>query len=296
MQSSYPFLSVDYFIEISDIALLEIGHTLPNMTKYNYPVIFVKTEILNNFIDSLLSIQKPYKLITGCNDDMAVPYIHYPTNDTYIIDRHNRLLDHSYLLKWYSKNICIHHPKLTAIPIGPKMQWHTSNFFGEDKTKLLERYNKYYLKPQELLLNSESKPNLLYMNMDASTTNDPFYKDHANIRKNTIDSLVSKGFTLSQGKANEEYILELQTYKFCISPPGRGIDAHRTWEALMLGTIPICISSSLDSIYEKLPVLILSDYSCITREYLNEQYTKMKDKEYDFSVLYCDYWKHTIEN
>lgn len=130
--------------------------------------------------------------------------------------------------------------------------------------------------------------------MEVSTTNKPFYKEHTDIRQNAINSLVSKGFTLSKAKGNEEYILELRTHKFCISPPGRGIDAHRTWEALMLGTIPICISSSLDSIYEKLPVLIVSDYSSITTEYLNEQYNRIKDKNYDFSVLYCDYWKNEI--
>lgn len=150
MQSSYPFLSVDYFIKISDITLIEIGDSLPDMNNYSIPLIFVKTELLNNFIDLLFTIEKPYKLITGCNDDMAIPYIDYPTNDTYIIDRHNSLLNHSFLLKWYSKNICIHHPKLTAIPIGPRIQWTTLQFFGEDKTNLLERYNKYYLKPQEL--------------------------------------------------------------------------------------------------------------------------------------------------
>jgi hypothetical protein len=92
----------------------------------------------------------------------------------------------------------------------------------------------------------------------------------------------------------DKYLAELRSHKFCVSPPGRGIDAHRTWEALMVGTIPICISSSLDEIYEKLPVIVVDDYSVITKEYLENIYPTIIAKEYDFSILYCDYWKERI--
>ena len=84
------------------------------------------------------------------------------------------------------------------------------------------------------------------------------------------------------------------SYKFCISPPGAGIDVHRTWESLMVGTIPICISSPLDYIYKDLPVVLVDDYSVVTKEFLEDKYSILKDKEYDFSCIYGDYWKSLI--
>jgi len=288
--SSYPFLSVDYLIEISDIRILNINDTL-NITR-EMPIIFVNTDILYNFILQLLEIKVPYILITGCNDDWCVPYNTYPPSQT-TVQLYNILLNNEKLVRWYSKNICISHPKLVAVPIGPKMQWYTTNFFGEDKTDTLKLYNKHYLEPSKKFKDTLSKPNLLYVNMDINTTNNPFYIKHINIRKDLIQH-VSKEFNISSNTSIEKYIEELSRCKFCVSPPGRGIDAHRTWESLMVGTIPICISSDLDSIYEKLPVLIVNDYTVITKDFLEAEYLKITSKNYDFSILYCNYWKTQI--
>jgi hypothetical protein len=173
------------------------------------------------------------------------------------------------------------------------MQWRSCEFYGESKTLTLELYNKYYKNPKEMI--NLDKPNLLYINMDNNTTISPFYKAHTNIRDTATVTLESNGFTRQSNKPLEDYIRELSTYKFCISPPGRGIDAHRTWECLMVGTIPICISSPLDSIYRDLPVIIVNNYSVITRTFLEEQYVTIK-KNCDVLSLYGDYWKSLIRN
>lgn len=57
-------------------------------------------------------------------------------------------------------------------------------------------------------------------------------------------------------------------YAFAICPPGNGLDCHRTWESLLLGNIPIVRRSSLDELYDGLPVAIVDDYSEITSEAL----------------------------
>ena len=83
-----------------------------------------------------------------------------------------------------------------------------------------------------------------------------------------------------------------------MAPPGNGIDTHRTWECLMVGTIPILIHSPMNSLYDDLPVLIISieDIHEITEEYLNRKYIEIfenKDK-YNFEKLYTPYWKSKI--
>jgi len=53
-------------------------------------------------------------------------------------------------------------------------------------------------------------------------------------------------------------------YTFVLSPHGMGLDCHRTWEALALGHIVLVPSSSLDAMYEGLPVIPLKKWSEIT--------------------------------
>jgi hypothetical protein len=55
-------------------------------------------------------------------------------------------------------------------------------------------------------------------------------------------------------------------YAFSISPYGNGLDCHRTWEDLVLGCIVIVKTSPLDPLYDGLPVVIVDDWSEITRE------------------------------
>ena len=78
-----------------------------------------------------------------------------------------------------------------------------------------------------------------------------------------------------------------------------GLDCHRTWEALYTGTIPIVISSSINELYEDLPVLIVPDWDSITKEFLEQKYeeiqNKLKNNEYNMDKLYFEYWKNMIE-
>ena len=50
-------------------------------------------------------------------------------------------------------------------------------------------------------------------------------------------------------------MLEISKFKFVLSPPGAGIDCHRTWELLYLDCIPIVQSSTINELYDDLPVL-----------------------------------------
>ena len=291
--SSAPFLSVDFLIdELAECKILKQGDPLVSSSK----MIFIKTQLLANYIPDLLKLDHDFTLLVGCNDDMCVPYGTYPCNDADVKSLYDSLLNYKHLLKLYSKNICITHPKLVAFPIGPKMQWVSDEFFGEPKDLILSVYNQYFLEPSKKFNDQMLKPNLLYVNIAEWTTDFTFFAGHRNVRRAALDSLQRNGFQVARQVDNERYIRALQTHKFCISPPGRGIDAHRTWEALMVGTIPICLSSSLDPIYAKLPVLIVKEYSMITEQFLLEQYDILKNKSasYDFSVLYTDYWKKEI--
>ena len=283
-QSSRPFISVDYWLELSDTILDSPGKKLGKNAK----IIFLKTDLISNYIEQLENHNTDFILISASNIDYCVPYLSYPGNNNLV----SRILNCKNLLRWFCKNPCIVNPKIEPIPIGPKWQWHSTEFYGESKTKHLHIFKKYCMNPKKLFYSNKSK--LLYINFTPSSTSNPFYKPHVNNRENALKDL-SRNFDTTNNKLDfENYIIQLSKYKFCISPPGNGIDCHRTWEALMVGTIPIVVASPLDKLFDNLPVIIVRDYKSISKKYLDEKYYELRRKKYNFSKLYTNYWKKYI--
>ncbi|CAF3036451.1 unnamed protein product, partial [Rotaria sp. Silwood2] len=90
-------------------------------------------------------------------------------------------------------------------------------------------------------------------------------------------------------------------YSFWLSPRGNGIDCHRTWEALYLDAIPIVWNSSLNILYEHLPVVIIQNYTEITETFLREKLHEISMKKYyqmnqtyQFEKLRNSYWRQLI--
>jgi hypothetical protein len=112
---------------------------------------------------------------------------------------------------------------------------------------------------------SAEKKYLLYMNFSAGT--------NPSARKPAYDYFKDKDFCHVTGRMSvESYLWNVVHAKFVVSPHGNGLDCHRTWEALYLGVIPIVKTSSLDQLYEDLPVLIVDDWSDVTREFLETKW------------------------
>ena len=142
--------------------------------------------------------------------------------------------------------------------------------------------------------NQDLKKNLLYFNFN-QTTNNPLYQPHKNIRHTAKSDLLKNGFKYNESENFENYIKTLSTYKFCVAPPGRGIDSHRCWEALMVGTIPIVISSSINELYDDLPVIIVDSWNVITVQFLNQKYDEILNTSYNFEKVYSKYWLNKIK-
>ena len=79
-------------------------------------------------------------------------------------------------------------------------------------------------------------------------------------------------------------------YAFVVSPPGEGLDCHRTWEALCLGCIPIMLSSPLDDMFEDLPVLIVKRWNDLSRDLLYKTILEYKEREFAWNKLTLKYW------
>jgi hypothetical protein len=61
-----------------------------------------------------------------------------------------------------------------------------------------------------------------------------------------------------------ELLAVYAAHAFVLSPHGNALDCYRTWEALLMGCIPIVKRSVIDRLYDGLPVAIVDDWSEIT--------------------------------
>jgi hypothetical protein len=50
-------------------------------------------------------------------------------------------------------------------------------------------------------------------------------------------------------------------HAFVAAPMGHGVDTHRLWEVLALGSVPVVLSSSLDMLYAGFPVIVLGSWA-----------------------------------
>lgn len=291
-----PYLSNDLFILYADVVFNVVVQNATfyemiqngfSIKKGKHVVIFINSLIFVNYINLLFTLNVPYILITTCNDDVCMPNLKN-------INEFTKLLETNMLVMWYTKNPCASHSKIMPIPIGPKWQHHSWHFFGEDKTSTIKVLDQFCQTPYEHFKNKTLKTNLLYFNFSLETTDNPFTVSHKNIRRQIEHTLQTNGFNKNKNGNFEEYMACLTTHKYCISPPGRGIDTHRTWECLMVGTIPIVLSSPLDILFKNLPVIVVDNYYIITEQYLLDKYDEIYNKTYDFSIVYSNYWKNKL--
>lgn len=259
--SSAPFITGDTFRSFVDHVFDETCLSFDPIKVGQGDVIFVKTdwEYLEEFFENYHpKINCEYILVTHNSDHSAPgPFFNY--------------LDDPKLLAWFGQNVeGFSHPKLYPIPIGLANRcWSHGN---PDLFKTM------------LPLSQKSQRSILcYLNFQPATypTERGYVWDlFANQPWCQVDSF----------KELSQYLLDLTKAKFVISPRGNGLDCHRTWEALLMGAIPVVRRSSLDSMYEDLPVLIVEDWTVITEDYLNEQYQLLKSKKNCPEKLFINYW------
>ena len=190
-------------------------------------------------------------------------------NSSYGIDAsYSSFLNNDKILRWYAQNANFHHDKLTSIPLGiANRRWPHGNI------DLIEAANNSPI----------DKEYLLYMNFDINT--------NVKERSAVFNAFEGKDFVLNaERKPFEDYLKDLRASKYCLSPPGAGIDCHRIWESIAVGTIPIVESCHNVLFHSKMPIMIINDWSEVTEDYLEHKYEFFQSSLYDKSPLYLDYW------
>ena len=95
------------------------------------------------------------------------------------------------------------------------------------------------------------------------------------------------------------YYETISKSKFMICPRGCGLDTYRLWDCLYLGCIPIIVKYEGYQDFEDLPILFVEkweDYLALTEDYLNQKYSEMIDKIYNYDKLKFSWWENLISS
>ena len=172
--------------------------------------------------------------------------------------------------RWYAQNLSCRHDKILPLPIGiANPKWSHGN---------VDRFRRI---SQE----DNKKDNLLYVNFNIATnraermyclskighpvkTKYPDYSilaDHDNFVNSTQDG----------------YLRDISKSYFVVSPNGNGLDCHKTWESIYMGSIPIVTRSVMTERFIEMgiPLLAIDRWDDFDALDLNE-------------MLFEDIWKN----
>ena len=257
------------FIEISNIIYCPIFNNL--YCRYNIdiindinhldkPIVYTHMDYINQLFNVLKNIEKKLILISH-NGDTCTPDMQIP----------------DCIEKWFSQNVTIKNEKLESIPIGIE----NDVWFPE-----IGKKNKILDKIEEV----KNIKNILYVNHNINTNikerEEPyvlFNNDWTTLKK------------YKNGENFDEYIDDIYNHKFVLCPNGNGIDTHRLWETLYLKSIPIVKHSINTDFYSDLPICFVNDWKEINEDFLNKEYNRILNNNWNLDKLNFEYWKNKIK-
>ena len=223
--SSRPFVSGDSFRGLAT-HVFEPGSRLDPRSVRRSEVVFVQSSEIDRFMDSVLpGFGEPFVLITHNGD-------RNPGRELM------RLAEDRAVLHWFAQNLVFRHPKVSAVPIGLENRVHHTN-------GILGDFRRAGSHPSRV-------DRILY---GFTVENNPQERVPAYTALRSCP--VADG---TQRLNARKYRRLLQRYWFVASPPGNGVDCHRTWEAFYLGIIPVLKKGPLWDMFPGLPALFVEDW------------------------------------
>ena len=182
----------------------------------------------------------------------------------------------------FSQNVDVANEKIIPLPIGlERRRWISAHRINKHQ----EIFNFFNL--------DVDKNKLVYLNVNPVTNQ---YS-----RPKLITCMKDKSWCTSDNKSNGSdyfsYLHNMKSHKFVFCPDGNGIDCHRTWEALYVGSYPIVERHVFSEEFAKhLPILIVDNWEDVTEKFLNDKYDEMINKKWNWDMLKISYWEKLIED
>ncbi len=246
------------------------------------PTIYVPSDGLIYFAKEILPrINQEFVLVSG-DSDLAI-------HELNLGSCLNILLESPLVSSWYAQNRDYDHPKLHSLPIGMNLHnlWANPLQWGGG-----------FVLPslQELQIQTIEKNAPDFLNREKKVfCNWHFSIDRAD-RKDCMAQIDQSICYFQPEPLPMATTWQMQSqYQFVLSPHGAGLDCHRTWEALLLGCIPIVKAAKLNAdLFSELPVIIVNDWREINPSLLVESAQQLSQQTIRMDKLLMSYWKSQI--
>lgn len=270
--SSYPYVSGDTFRALAKHLYDETASVGAADIKQG-DVVFVSQDRFVEFIEKINpDIEHQYVLI--CHNGDA------PQFDKNL----SSLVEDEKIIHCFAQHVIDAHPKITPIPIGiENLHYHVAGV-----TKLFNRLRTYIekyppVRKNRIFFNFNEKTNL-----KERVPAKEYFKRHPLME------------TAPRFLSPRKHSRLLTHYKFVASPPGNAIESCRTWESLLVKTVPILKDFASFTSFQKigLPVWIVKDWhelDNITEMELSKKYELFMQNA-NWKPLFMDYWIEQIES
>lgn len=277
----YDFLDGDFFESLAD---LSFGDT--HASRFGYPIQCPTYEIIDGMLNG--TSRRPLSVFIDTERlYLLLGVLQGFPHENFIVIAHNS--DYGYTetisnptsLNIWSQNFNgLETSLLHSLPIGlERSRWLPDQ------------------KKQEIIYAEMQKPEEremgMYVNFNPATNPQ---------RRQIFENLKDKPFVHHRmidlsghgsAEAYQTYVNDLKRFKYVLSPPGNGLDCHRTWEALYLKCIPILLNNQFfRNVYSDMPVLLVDDFGQITQELLEQSYQNIFNRSRD--KLFQEYWRKAI--
>jgi len=233
----------------------------------SYKVNYIKTDLLTNNLNSMNwrgkihFIRPSLTWITGHSD--------YPITEV-VFNNYEQNCSH-----WFTVNKYYEHPKLTALPLGITNNVSESEL--HENTQLI----------MDVMGQPKTDKNLVYMNFSIDT--------YPSDRQSCYDTFKDKPWvTVGILEGRRSFLQEIRNHTFVLCPRGNGLDTHRLWETLYMGSIPIVKRHIGLNEFTDLPILFIDDWSDVTEEKLRATAHEFATRQWNLEKLKFSYWKKRI--
>jgi hypothetical protein len=201
----------------------------------NPPTLFLYSHLLKQFAEKLLFFENPFTLITHNSD------FNLTESDPTV----KQILNSEKLVRWWGQNLCFIHQKMRILPIGiANAMW--------DHGKV-----ENFVNNPIGIANAMWDHGKVYFNFNIYTNRE---------KRESCYNAFKDRYEFLPMLSVAENARRLAQYKWCICPEGNGVDTHRLWEAMYLGSIPIVLKSPfIDALMHytegELPIYVIDSWS-----------------------------------
>ena len=259
--SSSPYISGDTFRSIADFIWEEGNCTLDARTLKPGSIVFCQSHLFSQFSKNILkNTNVPLIVILGNSD------YNFTSEDESDFDTPS--------FAWgLAQNMSVPVNQVEPLPIGLENAWRKNNGVKSDFDSLRRAH-------------ANKKNRIMWTFTIGTNDQERSSATGALLRSKSADNLGP----ITQ----KEHQRALKEYSFVASPPGNGLDTHRTWEALYLGCIPIVKRSFMTETFENLglPIWVIDSYEELAslEESELEQKYKTLSKNLDHRALWTTHW------